>query len=55
MDILTLHIIAIGCIVYLAYRYGIYSEKKRLEKFINEMALLQEELKKKPDPFFTRR
>jgi len=56
MDILTLHIIAIGCIVYLGYRYGIYSEKKRLEKFINEMTLLQEDLKnKKPDPFFTRR
>ncbi len=55
MDILTLHILAIGCIIYLSYRYGIYSEKKRLEKFINEMAELQEELKKKPDPFFTRR
>ena len=51
MDILIL----CGCIAYLSYRFGIYREKKRLEKFINEMALLQEELKKKPDPFFTRR
>ena len=56
MDILTLHIIAIGCIIYLSYRYGIYSEQKRLEKFMTEVTLLQDEIaKKKPDPFFTRR
>ena len=51
MDILIL----CGCIAYLGYRFGIYQEKKRLEKFINEMAELQQELKKKPDPFFTKR
>jgi len=52
MDILIL----CGCIAYLAYRYGIYSEKKRLEKFMTEVTLLQDEIaKKKPDPFFTRR
>ena len=52
MDILILHIIAIGCIMYLSYRYGVYRTEKKLER---EMEEFLKQASKKPDPFFERR
>ena len=52
MDILTLHIIAVGCIIYLSYRYGMYKAHKNLEL---EMEEFLKKANEKPRPFFTRR
>ena len=57
MDILTLHLIAVGCIVYLSYRYGVYAANKEFDKYLQDMAEIEKRInaRKKPDPFFTRR
>ena len=57
MDILTLHLIAVGCIVYLSYRYGVYSANKIFDQYLQDMAEIEKRMnaRKKPDPFFTRR
>tara|TARA_Y100000004_G_C8888110_1_gene400728 strand:- start:79 stop:249 length:171 start_codon:yes stop_codon:yes gene_type:complete len=56
MDILTLHLIAVGCIVYLSYRYGVYAANKEFDKYLRDMEEIEKRLKqRKPDPFFTRR
>jgi len=52
MDILILHIIAVGCIIYLSYRYGVYRTEKELQR---EMEEFLRRAAKKPDPFFERR
>ena len=52
MDILILHIIAIGCIMYLSYRYGVYRTENELQR---EMEEFLRRATKKPDPFFERR
>ena len=46
------HLIAIGCIMYLSYRYGKYRTEKKLEQ---EMEEFLKQASKKPDPFFERR
>ena len=48
MDILTLHIIAVGCIIYLSYRYGMYRAHKNLEL---EMEEFLKKANEKPHPF----
>ena len=56
MDILTLHILAVGSVIYLSYRYGVYKANKEFDKFLQRMSEVEKELNKKPvDPFFTRR
>ena len=52
MDIVILHIIAIGCIMYLSYRYGVYRTEKELQR---EMEEFLRRATKKHDPFFERR
>ena len=49
---LELHLIAIACIIYLSYRYGVYRTEKELQR---EMEEFLRRAAKKPDPFFERR
>jgi hypothetical protein len=55
MSILTLHIIAIFCIIYLSYRYGVYIANKEVKAKIRYLRKIEKKLKSQPDPFFTRR
>ena len=56
MDILILHIIAVGCIIYLSFRYGRYHRDKELEREMEEfLKKVSKDIQKQPDPFFTRR